>query len=135
MDEMFTAARGSGAFMNGERIRASNISDPSEAVLCVNQFSTVLQYGFSADCSNGWPNLGGAQHGRMPGRHDGLARTGGLVDRDQRQGLGFRAAEDHRRRGRGEILQFRGGSSIYGGNCVVCAPGMEEVARGFVAPA
>src|SRR5207249_3757637 len=38
MDEMFTAARGAGAYCNGERIRASAISDPSQAVLSVNGF-------------------------------------------------------------------------------------------------
>jgi fructose-1,6-bisphosphatase/inositol monophosphatase family enzyme len=33
------------------------------------------------------------------------------------------------------FFNFDGGSSIYGGNCVICAPGMESMARKFVTPA
>jgi len=29
-------------------------------------------------------------------------------------------------------FDFEGKATIYGGNCVICAPGLESVARGFV---
>ncbi len=32
----------------------------------------------------------------------------------------------------GRFFNFDGGSSIYGGNCVCCAPGLEEEARRLV---
>ena len=31
-----------------------------------------------------------------------------------------------------KFFNFDGGSSIYGGNCVICAPGMEPLARSFL---
>ena len=31
------------------------------------------------------------------------------------------------------FFNFDGGSSIYAGNCVMCAPGMEKLAREFIA--
>jgi len=30
-------------------------------------------------------------------------------------------------------FDFQGKSTIYGGNCVVCAPGLEDIARQFIA--
>jgi len=58
MNEMFTAARGTGAFLNGERIRASAVSDPAQAVLCVNGFTNILQRPFSTGLLHGWRNSG-----------------------------------------------------------------------------
>src|SRR5438046_8520230 len=51
--------------------------------------------------------LGCAQHGRVRRRHDGRPRPGRVVAGNQRQTLGFRTSEDHRRRGRREVFQFR----------------------------
>jgi fructose-1,6-bisphosphatase/inositol monophosphatase family enzyme len=31
-----------------------------------------------------------------------------------------------------KFFNFDGGSSIYGGNCIICAPGLEEMSRKFV---
>ena len=32
------------------------------------------------------------------------------------------------------FFNFDGQSTVYGGNCVICAPGLEQAAREFVSP-
>ena len=120
MDEMFTASRGAGAFLNGQPIRASNISDPSQAVLCVNQFSTISQYAFSEGLLE-WM----AQFWAV--RSDLWIETSGKP-------WDFAPLKIIAEEAGAKFFNFDGGSTIYGGNCVVCAPGMEQVARKFVHP-
>ena len=135
MDEMFTASRGGGAFLNGQPIRASNISDPSQAVLCVNQFSTIRRYAFSAALlewmSQFWAvrSMGGCLDAMMVsrGQADLWIETGGKP-------WDFAPLKIIAEEAGARFFNFDGGSSIYGGNCVVCAPGMEQIARTFVHP-
>jgi histidinol-phosphatase len=133
MDEMFTASRGAGAFLNGQPIRASNISDPSQAVLCVNQFSTIRQYGFSTGLlewmSQFWAvrSMGGCLDAMMVARGQAdlwIEAAGKPWD--------FAPLKIIAEEAGARFFNFDGGSSIYGGNCVVCAPGMEQIARKFV---
>ena len=45
------------------------------------------------------------------------------MDRNRRQALGLRRGQDHRRRGRRALSSTsQGRTTIYGGNCVICAP-------------
>jgi histidinol phosphatase-like enzyme (inositol monophosphatase family) len=137
VDEMFTAARGAGAFLNGKRILASDISEASQAVLCVNQFTSVLKYGFSAGLlewmSKFWAvrSMGGCLDAMMVcrGQADLWIETGGKP-------WDFAPLKIIAEEAGARFFNFDGGSSIYAGNCVVCAPGMEAIARKFVvAPA
>jgi len=135
MDEMFTAAHGSGAFLNGQRIRASNISHPSEAVLCVNQFSTVLTYGFSAGLLEWMAQFWAVRS--MGGCLDAMMVSRGQADlwiETSGKPWDFAPLKIIAEEAGARFFNFDGGSSIYRGNCVVCAPGMEEVARRFVNP-
>jgi histidinol-phosphatase len=135
LGEMFSAARGSGAFLNGERIRASNIADPSQAVLCVDQFSAILGYDFSAGLlawiAQFWAarSLGGCLDAMMVarGQADLWIETSGKP-------WDFAALKIIAEEAGARFFNFDGGSSIYGGNCVLCAPGMEQIARSFVKP-
>jgi len=127
MDELFTASRGGGAFLNGQPIRASNISDPSQAVLCVNQFTTIRQYGFSEGLlewmSQFWAvrSMGGCLDAMMVsrGQADLWIETAGKP-------WDFAPLKIIAEEAGARFFNFDGGSSIYGGNCVVCAPGMEQ---------
>jgi fructose-1,6-bisphosphatase/inositol monophosphatase family enzyme len=133
MDEMFLAARGEGAFLNGERIRASEIADPSQAVLCVNCFNTVGGLGFSAGLlewmAQFWAvrSMGGCVDAMMVARGQAelwLEVSGKAWD--------FAPLKIIAEEAGARFFNFDGGSSIYGGNCIICAPGMELMARKFV---
>src|SRR5580658_5667286 len=47
--EMYSAARGEGAFWNGERMKASGIRNKSEALLCCNGLGYMHRYPFAPD--------------------------------------------------------------------------------------
>jgi histidinol-phosphatase len=134
MDEMFTASRGEGAFLNGERIQASNIADPSQAVLCVNGFNTVGPLAFSSGLlpwmAQFWAvrSMGGCLDAMMVARGQAelwLEVSGKPWD--------FAPLKIIAEEAGAKFFNFDGGSSIYGGNCIICAPGMEGMARKFVA--
>src|SRR5580692_1114174 len=46
-EEMFSAARGEGAFHDGRRIKSSGIRKKSDALLCCNGLSYMYRYAFS----------------------------------------------------------------------------------------
>jgi len=133
MDEMFLAARGEGAFLNGQRIRASDIADPSQAVLCVNGFNALGGLVFSAGLLE-WMSqfcavrsMGGCVDAMMVARGQAelwLEISGKPWD--------FAPLKIIAEEAGAKFFNFDGGSSIYGGNCIICAPGMEQIARKFV---
>src|SRR5580658_1648557 len=47
--EMYTAARGEGAYWDGRRIHASNVGRKSEALLCCNGLSYMNRYAFAPE--------------------------------------------------------------------------------------
>ena len=80
-NETYFAARGEGAFVNDERMHVSSVARAEDAVLCLNGFNSVIPIsdGHAPDRVDA-AFLGRAQHGGLPGRHDGGARTSGSVD-------------------------------------------------------
>jgi histidinol phosphatase-like enzyme (inositol monophosphatase family) len=132
--EVFTAVKGAGAFCNGEPIRASGIADVSQAVLCLNGFNAVRRYGFSSSLIEWmepfWAvrSVGGCLDAMMVARGQAdvwIEIAGKAWD--------FAPLKIIAEEAGAKFFNFDGGSSIYGGNCVICAPGMESVAREFVA--
>jgi histidinol-phosphatase len=134
MGELFSAARGSGADCNGEPIHASAISDPAQAVLCVNGFNALEGRPFK-DRLIAWMDpfwavrsMGGCLDAMMVSRGQAevwIELSGKPWD--------FAPLKIIAEEAGAKFFNFDGGSSIYGGNCVICAPGMEKMAREFVA--
>lgn len=128
--ETYYAARGAGAYRNGVRLVASRASDPAEAVLCVNALHKAggatwrerlvgLMGRFRAVRS-----FGGCQDAMLvaAGRADAWiepeAREWDLASLKviaEEAGAGF--------------FNFDGGASIYGGDCVIAAPGLVAMLR------
>jgi histidinol-phosphatase len=134
MGEMFSAARGEGAWCNDERIHASAISDPAQAVLCVNGLNAIAPQPFSNRLI-GWMDrfwavrsMGGCLDAMMVARGQAevwLEISGKPWD--------FAPLKIIAEEAGAKFFNHDGGSSIHGGNCVICAPGLEEMARSFVA--
>ena len=134
MNEMFAAAINAGSYCNDERIHASAISDPSQAVLCVNGLNAVQRYGFSAGLipwmEQFWAvrSMGGCLDAMMVARGQAelwIEISGKPWD--------FAPLKIIAEEAGAKYFNFDGGSSIHGGNCILCAPGMEAIARRFVA--
>jgi len=133
MNEMFSAARGCGAYCNDRPIHASPIADPGQSVLCMNGFNTVGRHKFSAGLvpwmKQFWAvrSMGGSLDAMMVARGQAelwIEISGKPWD--------FAALKIIAEEAGARFFNFDGGSSIYGGNCVICAPGLEALAKGLV---
>jgi histidinol-phosphatase len=131
--EMYTAAKGEGAFWDGKRIQGSTISQKSEALLCCNGLSYMYRYPFAADLvewlSKFWTvrSMGGCldavmvASGRADAWIESQAKPWDLAP------LKIIAAEA------GCVtFDFAGADTIYGGNYVICSPGLAEEIKHFV---
>lgn len=134
--ELYWAARGHGAFLGERPIRVSTIDRRDRAVLCLTAFSslagnplraTILDY-----MAGYWTvrSMGGCQDavlvvsGRAEAWIELTAKAWDLAP--------FKViAEEAGSR----FFNFDGGSSIHGGNAVICAPFLEAELRELVRPA
>jgi histidinol phosphatase-like enzyme (inositol monophosphatase family) len=133
LNEMFSAAKGQGAYWDGARIHASKVTKKSEALLCCNGLSYMAGYAFAKDLigwlSEFWTvrSMGGCLDAMLlaTGRADVwleakaapwdlaplriIAKEAGCVTFD-----------------------FEGRDTIYGGNYVISVPALADEVKRFV---
>jgi histidinol-phosphatase len=134
--ELYWAVRGEGAFVNAKRVRVSTIDRRDRAIACLTAFDNIAASPFAdrvLDYLAGYwtvRSMGGCQDailvvsGRAEAWIEISARAWDLAP------LKVLAEEAGAR-----FFNFDGGSSIHGGNAVICAPFLEEELRAFVRPA
>ncbi len=128
--ETYFAVRGQGAFVNDRPLHASGVADPGQALLCVNGLHKIREsrwaerlFGLMARFS-AVRSFGGCQDamlvasGRAEVWIEPYAREWDLAP------LRVIAEEAG-----AVFFNFDGGSSIYGGDCVVVAPGLAGLLR------
>ena len=131
--EMYTAARGEGAYWDGRRIHASSVQKKSEALLCCNGLSYMHRYAFAPELvdwlSEFWTvrSMGGCldavmvASGRADAWMEAQARPWDLAP------LKIIAQES------GCVtFDFDGNDTIYGGNYVICTPALADEIKRFV---
>jgi histidinol-phosphatase len=131
--EMFSAARGEGAFRGGQRVKASGIVKKSEALLCCNGLSFMHRYPFAPELlqwlSEFWTvrSMGGCldamlvASGSADAWMDADAKPWDLAP------LKIIAEEA------GCVaFDFDGNDTIYGGNYVICVPALADEIKRFV---
>jgi len=131
--DLYSASKGGGAFCNEERIQVSGITERSQALICVNGFSYMRRYAFHQHLleylEKCWTvrSMGGCldsmlvASGRADGWFEAQAKPWDLAP------LKIIAAEA------GAVtFDFTGVDTIYGGNYVICTPGMAEDMKQFV---
>lgn len=132
-NEMFSAARGAGAFLNGGRIRVSGVRSPAEAVLCLNAFNQVAAFPW-APRLNEW--MSGFWSVRsFGGARDAVSLAAGRVDawiETSGKPWDFAAFRVIAEEAGARFFNFDGGATIYGGNCVMCVPALEAATRRFL---
>jgi histidinol-phosphatase len=129
-DELFSASLGAGAQRNGEPIHVSAIDRQDQALLCVNGFSYLKEYAFAAEpldwMSRFWAvrSLGGCQDAVMlaRGRADVWLEAHAMPW--DIASLKIIAEEAGAR-----CFDFNGQNTIYGGNLIMCTPGLVPAVR------
>jgi histidinol phosphatase-like enzyme (inositol monophosphatase family) len=133
LGDLFSASRGGGAFVNDKRINASAIDDIGAAVLCVNGLNGVTSQVFAPELLE-WMKPFWAVRS-MGGSLDAMLVARGQADlwlELSGKPWDFAALKIIAEEAGAKFFNFEGKSTIYGGNCVICAPGLEEAARLFV---
>lgn len=130
---VYTAVEGAGAFCNGQPIHVSSKSDPSEAVLCLNGFNKLGHTAFRSRLLD-W--MGGFWAVRsFGGGPDAMYIANGQADvwiEPTAAPWDLAPLKIIIEEAGGRFFNLDGGRSIYGGNCVACAPGLEAEVRRFV---
>jgi len=129
MDQMFCAARGAGAFRNDNAIHVSPIAEASQAVLCLNGFNAIQKCAFAPRLLD-WMRRFWAVRS-MGGCLDALMVASGQADlwiEPTAAPWDLAPLKVIAEEAGGRFFNFDGGSSIYGGNCVIATRGLEAAA-------
>ena len=133
LGNLYSAGHGDGAFQNGSSICVSSKSSIDEAVLCMSAFDklegTPLKSRMLDWMARFWAvrGLGGATDAMM------VASGQAEIWMEPRASpWDFAPLKVIVEEAGGRFLNFDGGSSIYAGNCVVCAPAFEREVKKFL---
>ena len=130
LGKLYAASRGGGAYCNNAPIRASAKTSIDESVLCFNRFDQLNSFrnpqGVLEWMGRFWSarGLGGAPDAMMVA--SGLAE---LWIEPRAATWDFAPLKVILEEAGARYFNFDGGSSIYAGNCIACAPGLESEAR------
>jgi len=129
----YTAARGGGAFRNGSPIHASSKNSISESVLCFNGFDKLERFP-GRDKLLDWMAQFWSVRG-LGGAPDAMMVAAGQAEiwiEPSASPWDFAPLKVILEEAGARYLNLDGGSSIYAGNCIACAPGMEHEVRRFL---
>jgi fructose-1,6-bisphosphatase/inositol monophosphatase family enzyme len=127
---LYSAVRGGGAHLNGESIRVSSIDRQDHALLCLNGLTALRNYIFHADpldwISEFWAmrSLGGCLDAVMLARGRADVWVEAHAQPWDIASLKLIAEEAGAR-----CFDFNGQNTIYGGNLIMCTPGLEPAVR------
>ena len=133
LGDLYAASRGSGAFVHDRRIHASAVASPADAVLCLNGFNAAAAQPFAGQLLE-WMEPFWAVRS-MGGSLDAMLVAGCHADvwiEMSGKPWDFAPLKIIAEEAGARFFNFDGRATIYGGNCVICAPGLEEAARRLV---
>jgi histidinol phosphatase-like enzyme (inositol monophosphatase family) len=132
LGQMFSAAKGEGAFEDGRRIRASNIARKRDALLCCNGLGFMYRYPFAKDLmlwlSEFWTVRS------MGGCLDAMLVAGGHADvwlEAQAKPWDLAPLKIIAEEAGCVTFDFDGNDTIYGGNYVICVPALADEIKRF----
>jgi len=134
LGELYAAARGAGAYRNGSPIRVSSICAAPQAVLCLDPFSNMHRHPFG-DRLISWMTQFWAVRSFGDCLDAMCVATGRAEVWIEGEGKpwDFAALKVIAEEAGARFFNFDGGSSIYGGNCVITVPSLEAELRAFLA--
>lgn len=133
LGETYWARRGGGAFRNGQALAVSTIKEPTESVLCINGLGAMHRHRFSDGLVEWMKQFWSVRS--FGGILDVMLVCSGSAELWIEETAApwdlavpkLIASESGAR-----FFNFDGGASIYGGNCIVCVPALEAMARQFI---
>jgi histidinol-phosphatase len=133
LGELATASRGGGAHINGTAIHASAETEVSRSVLSVDAFNHARRYPWHDRLVEFMEPFWAVRC--FGGSYDAVMVARGMSElwiETAGKPWDFIALKIIAEEAGARYFNYDGGATIYGGNCVVCAPGLEAVARRFV---
>jgi histidinol-phosphatase len=133
LGKLYTASRGSGARCNGSLIHASSKSSIDESILCVNGYDKLATSPFR-DRLLDWMACFWTVRG-LGGATDAMMVASGQAEvwiEPSASAWDFAPLKVILEEAGARYLNVDGGSSIYAGNGVGCAPGLEREVRRFL---
>ena len=133
LGKLYTASRGGGAFCDGARIHASGKTSIDESVLCLNGYDKVAEAPFR-DRLLDWMARFWAVRG-LGGAADAMMVASGQAEvwmEPSASPWDFAPLKMILEEAGARYLNIDGGSTIYAGNGIGCAPGLEAEVRRFL---
>jgi histidinol-phosphatase len=134
LGRFYTGSRGGGAYCNGLAIHASQKTSLDESVLCVNGYDKVAKSPFYGRLLD-WMTRFWAVRG-LGGAADAMMVASGQAEiwiEPSASPWDFAPLKVILEEAGARYLNVDGGSSIYAGNGIGCAPGLEQEVRRFLA--
>jgi histidinol-phosphatase len=131
--EMFTAARGAGAFWDGAKVRCSEVTEKRNALLCCNGLSYMHRYPFASELVEWLADFWTVRS--MGGCLDAMLVATGRADawiESQAKPWDLAPLKAIASEAGCVTFDFEGKDTIYGGNYVICVPALAEEIKRFV---
>lgn len=133
LGRLCTASRGGGAHCNGSRIQASSKTSVEQSVLCVNGYDKVSKSAFYGRLLD-WMTRFWAVRG-LGGAADAMMVASGQAEiwlEPSASPWDFAPLKVILEEAGARYLNVDGGATIYAGNAIGCAPGLEPEVRRFL---
>jgi histidinol-phosphatase len=133
LGKLYSASRGGGAHRNGSRIQVSLKTSVEESVLCVNGYDKMANLPFRERLLD-WMARFWAVRG-LGGAADAMMVASGQAEvwiEPVASPWDFAPLKVILEEAGARYLNIDGGSSIYAGNAIGCAPGLEQEVRRFL---
>jgi histidinol-phosphatase len=133
LGKLSTASRGGGAYSNGKRMHASAKTTVAESVLCVNGYDRLVKTPFRARLLD-WMERFWSVRG-LGGPADSMMVAAGQAEvwiEPAASPWDFAPHKVILEEAGARYLNIDGGSTIYAGNGIGCAPGLEQEVRRFL---
>lgn len=136
-DEVYCAARGVGAWRNGDRIGISSIDVPEQSMICVNELHNMTAYPWAGRLLEFLDRFAAVRC--MGGCQDAMMVSSGLAEawfEPSAEPWDLAPLKVIAEEAGARFFNITGGGSVHGGSCILCVPPLEETLRQFVgAPA
>lgn len=129
-NEMFSAVRGEGAWLNEKPVHISKVTRPEYALISVTALNSCQALPFGPKLLPWFQQFWAVRS--MGGCMDAMLVASGKAElwiEPHAKAWDLAPLKVILEEAGARFLNFDGGSSIYGGNCIVCVPALEPVAR------
>ncbi|MGH6631626.1 MAG: inositol monophosphatase family protein, partial [Burkholderiales bacterium] len=133
LGELYSAAKGIGAYRNDARIHAAAAKTPDQAVVCLTAFNNLRSQPFAARLIDWFEQFWAVRS--MGGCMDAMCVCSGRADawvEVEAKAWDLAPLKIIAEEAGARFFNFNGGASIYAGNCVLTIPSLEAEIRKFL---